>query len=311
MGVLLDTRRGQLIALGARSVIGRSAACTIAIDDPRASAEHAAIAWSGERWELRDLGSSNGTFLDGRRLAAGERAALVRDGRLGFGRADGWLMVDDAPAGPVARAVATGALAHASDGLLALPSATDPQATIFHAGNGWQIEIEPAARPIASGEVIEVGGARWELLLPRELGVLPATLPAEDVLPPLAETPVLFAPSLDEEHVEVRVRAGAAGEMVLASRSSNYLLLVLARTRLQDMANGLAADEQGWMYTSDLADMLRYSPDRLNVEIFRARTVFAKLGFADSPQLIERRPITRQLRIGLTQLRELRPERTA
>src|SRR4051812_34010518 len=85
LGLLLDTRSGQLLTLSARTLVGRSEACLVAINDPRVSAEHAAIAWSGDRWELRDLGSLNGTVVDGRRLAAGDRTPITRDARLVFG----------------------------------------------------------------------------------------------------------------------------------------------------------------------------------------------------------------------------------
>jgi hypothetical protein len=45
--------------------------------------------------------------------------------------------------------------------------------------------------------------------------------------------------------------------------------------------------------------MLQHTPERLNVEIFRARSLFAKLGFADATHLVERRTVSRQLRIGV------------
>jgi hypothetical protein len=52
--------------------------------------------------------------------------------------------------------------------------------------------------------------------------------------------------------------------------------------------------------------MLQYTAERLNLEIFRARALLAKLGFADSTHLIERRAGTRQLRIGIARLQVVR-----
>jgi len=54
-------------------LLGRSEKCAIYIADQRASRQHAQITWDGETFILSDLGSTNGTFLDGRRITAPER----------------------------------------------------------------------------------------------------------------------------------------------------------------------------------------------------------------------------------------------
>ncbi len=46
-------------------VIGRSPDCDIKIDNPAISRNHAAIEFSNEQYLLSDMGSSNGTFLNG------------------------------------------------------------------------------------------------------------------------------------------------------------------------------------------------------------------------------------------------------
>ena len=58
-------------------VLGRSPECTIFIADPRASRRHAQVSWDGIIATLNDLGSANGTFLNGRRITAPE---TLRDG---------------------------------------------------------------------------------------------------------------------------------------------------------------------------------------------------------------------------------------
>ncbi|HEX3757643.1 MAG TPA: FHA domain-containing protein [Kofleriaceae bacterium] len=303
MGLLLDTRSGRLITLSARTLIGRSPACSVVIDDPRTSAEHAAIAWSGEHWELRDLGSLNGTWLDGRRLAAGERVMVRRDARLAFGGVDAWIVADDRPVGPAARGETTAELVHSTSGILALPSASDPQATIFRRADGaWFAELGAEIRAVADRDALEVSGERWWLFLPGELGPVPTTQKADGTPLALADISLHFAPSLDEEHVDVRARTEGGNELILPPRSSHYMLLTLARARIEDARRGIPLDEQGWLYAADLADMLQYTAERLNLEIFRARALLAKLGFADSTQLIERQPGTRQLRIGTARL---------
>ncbi|MSP23844.1 MAG: GGDEF domain-containing protein [Myxococcales bacterium] len=57
---------GRRIALDARQkmVIGREQDCAILIEDDTASRQHAQIAFDGRTYRLRDLGSTNGTFVN-------------------------------------------------------------------------------------------------------------------------------------------------------------------------------------------------------------------------------------------------------
>ena len=50
-------------------VIGRSPECDIKIDNPAISRKHSVIEFKGEDYILSDLGSSNGTFINGERLS--------------------------------------------------------------------------------------------------------------------------------------------------------------------------------------------------------------------------------------------------
>jgi ABC-type multidrug transport system ATPase subunit/pSer/pThr/pTyr-binding forkhead associated (FHA) protein/ABC-type multidrug transport system permease subunit len=53
---------------GKPSVVGRSAGCDVVLDFPMVSGRHAVIERGGESWHLRDLGSTNGTYVAGRRI---------------------------------------------------------------------------------------------------------------------------------------------------------------------------------------------------------------------------------------------------
>ncbi|HEU4452791.1 MAG TPA: FHA domain-containing protein [Longimicrobium sp.] len=50
-------------------VIGRAAACAVVIDDDSVSAEHARLEWDLGAWRITDLGSINGTAVEGVKLA--------------------------------------------------------------------------------------------------------------------------------------------------------------------------------------------------------------------------------------------------
>jgi pSer/pThr/pTyr-binding forkhead associated (FHA) protein len=67
---------------GRELVLGRSAECSLQLPVASASRRHASVGWRGGRAVLRDLGSTNGTFLNGDRiegealLASGDRIAI-------------------------------------------------------------------------------------------------------------------------------------------------------------------------------------------------------------------------------------------
>ena len=72
--VEVDGRRHTITS--ARTVIGRGSDADITIGDAGSSRRHAEILWDGERGMLRDLGSTNGTKIDGQKV----REAAISDG---------------------------------------------------------------------------------------------------------------------------------------------------------------------------------------------------------------------------------------
>ncbi|GAA5037713.1 FhaA domain-containing protein [Microbacterium fluvii] len=68
-----------------RTVIGRGTDADITISDAGTSRKHVEILWDGERAMVRDLGSTNGTLLNGTKVA---EAALPSDSTITIGRTD-------------------------------------------------------------------------------------------------------------------------------------------------------------------------------------------------------------------------------
>lgn len=69
----LKLRRGHQVAIVPRSnttIIGRTPQSPISFDEPQVSHRHAAIRLHRGSWELMDLGSTNGTTVNGREVAA-------------------------------------------------------------------------------------------------------------------------------------------------------------------------------------------------------------------------------------------------
>lgn len=84
MADLCDIRRNQKFSLnGALTVIGRDPGCDIVVDSPVVSARHFIILNRKGAYSLEDLGSMNGTFVNGHRLArrtrlfSGDRISVV------------------------------------------------------------------------------------------------------------------------------------------------------------------------------------------------------------------------------------------
>lgn len=59
---------GRIAEFGRSITLGRHPLNDVVVDHPRISGRHAAIAWDGEGWRIRDLGSRNGTSVGRRRL---------------------------------------------------------------------------------------------------------------------------------------------------------------------------------------------------------------------------------------------------
>src|SRR6185369_3544496 len=58
---------------------GRLATLEIVLDDSSVSRRHAELRATDKGWRVRDLGSTNGTFLNGNRLGPGEHAVRPHD----------------------------------------------------------------------------------------------------------------------------------------------------------------------------------------------------------------------------------------
>lgn len=302
VGILENSVTHESHSLAPRSLVGRAHASALPVSDPRVSAEHALVFWSGAAWEVRDLGSSNGTTLDGRKLSPGERAAMKEGSELRFAGGDRWALIDASP--PIASARSTsGDVRSAEGGLLVLPGPESPIASVYEDGEGaWWIEIGDEARPAADREVVIAGG-EWRLSIPKPAvgDHVPTTIKLDGALD-LATATLRFGVSRDEEHVELSiVRDGASSPP--SARAHNYALLTLARARLRDREGGkIPASEQGWLYVDDLLRMLRTDAEKLNLDIFRARQHLSQLGVSNAGALVQRRSTSRQIRLGTSRV---------
>lgn len=75
---------GERIPLLALSTVGRSRESDVTLNDGFLSAEHARLLWNGKGWVVEDLGSTNGTRINGKPVS--KPAALRTGDMIEFGR---------------------------------------------------------------------------------------------------------------------------------------------------------------------------------------------------------------------------------
>lgn len=282
------------VALAAHCLVGRSPACTLRIDEALASREQARILFAGARWTVRDLGSRNGTFVNGARLAPGGTRELARGDRLGFGGEEViWQLVDASPPLAMARCLAGESMISGESGILVLPSADAPLAVVMEDGDEWILEIDGQARVARDGEVVLLRGVPFMLHLPVASA---ATADGGAARSPFSEVELRFRVSRDEERVEVTVATPGAVH-VLPPRAHHYTWVTIARARERSAA-GLVEAQRGWVDVDELMQSLRLDETHLNVDIHRIRQGMVALGVPNGASVIERRRGHRQLRLG-------------
>lgn len=308
MGVLRHVASGRLVTLSTYTVAGRAPTCAVRLAEHPASNNHASVSWTGKRWEVRDLGSTNGTSVNEVTVPIRANAHLALGEVVRFGcDAERWELTDDTGPVALARSLVTGEVKRAEDGQLALPDQANILATILIDSLGmWVVESsEGERRPAKDREQLTLGEDRWELEVPSFAPV--AGTQEVKPAPDLATLTLRFHVSRDQEHVRLDALDGPDGEVVvsLGRRACFYPLLLLARERRTDAADaGLSESEHGWFHVDDLMKALLPMDERhLNVTVYRIREAFGKAGIVGAEGIVERRP--RQMRIGIAGLVEI------
>ncbi len=99
LGTLLPVGGGDPISLlKPELVIGRRPGCDIRLDFENVSGKHAALRLINGVWHVRDMGSTNGTSVNGSRLSS--QHAIMPEDEVGI--ADHLFTIDYVPSGPEA-----------------------------------------------------------------------------------------------------------------------------------------------------------------------------------------------------------------
>lgn len=306
MATLTHVSTLKSYSLTSTFLVGRSPACALPLDSLKISSAHAVFHWRGASWELRDLHSRNGTFVNQRRLHPGEAVLIARGTSIAFGDpAHSFALAEDTP--PRARAHAEdGTVVRADDeGFLALPRPEQAQISISSHDGQWFVDTE-ADRMVRDGDVLHAGGMDWRLELP---AVVEQTLQLEDRAGHRVDGIGLRFTVSRDGSVDVDVLHGRQVTR-LRPRAHHHLLLALARRRFADQTGATAAHapaiDHGWVSHAELRVMLNASENSLNLDIHRARRQIGdEAGVLDGRLLIERRR-GGKIRLGTTRL-ELLP----
>jgi DNA-binding NtrC family response regulator len=159
--------------------LGRSVSGAGQLDDARASRLHALVAFEAGRWVVTDLGSQNGTFVDGKQVAAHTPTGVDRVIRIGDSLLVPWLdvrpfarnavrMIDGFLRGPAMQSVIEDAVSAARTGSTLhirgeSGSGKEGIAQVFHragAAHGALVAVNCAAIPQAIAERLLFGVRR-------------------------------------------------------------------------------------------------------------------------------------------------------
>jgi adenylate cyclase len=157
--VKLVAKSGSLsveILPGRTFVVGRTDDCDLPLADPTVSRRHAELDITDTGLRLQDLGSTNGTFIDGRRVSD---AVALPGAQIAFGKVGFELVAPQAPAGALPPVFAEGPLEGTIVRQIKLRGTADVAAQL--------VDVPPAGK-----SVLRIGGKTAAVRLEKKLALL-------------------------------------------------------------------------------------------------------------------------------------------
>ncbi len=300
--VLRGTTEVLVQDLGIRPVhVGRAPGCDIVLADPKLSWHHVLLRVEGDHVLVRDLDSSNGTWLGETRLSGEVRVGLPGELRIGTdlrlrlevrqpeaALAPSWL-IEDLDRGLFHPVGDTTVRIGSRPGVdLQLASGPEVLGSLVFSGSEIWLGTLAGEGALAPGENFELQGERFRIV-PAPAGRSPTVSTAGEGLQYRLRTHLGVATGPEAE-----LEDPVVGRVHAVSSERRAALLYLLCCQLQeDRASGCARSDRGWCTDEQLAigvwgrSSRSQEPNNLNVLLHRLRKELAGAGF--DPWFIEKR----------------------
>lgn len=281
----------QEIMVHIHHTFGRSSKSDTVFTQGDISHLHALIRWTGHQWKLFNY-SKNGSSVNNVTLNEEQSIELTEGDTITFGTQEQWCLTDASAPQSFIQSYNNNTIIEL-DALHVLPSEEQPDITLYKVlHNQWVCENSTTTTPLSSGDTISCEEDHW---------IFTHNDPIEDTLdshPIITEQNYLqFSVTPDEESVVITYHHN--GETIdLGERVHHYILLVLARLRLEDHNKGEIPENQGWIDIDQLLEMLNVKRKHFNIQLYRLRQQVTQL-FPQHPlntTLVERR--AQKIRMG-------------
>ena len=291
MAYLKNTESGEENFLFGRHIVGRLPESNTILSSADSSPIHAIISWNNGSWQIKDI-SAQGVYINGLKMPPASQCRMHQGDQIKFGNENGvaWTLLNEDPPQSMLIPMSSNLPAIAlSDKVVALPSTENPFAILTKSRYGyWICESPEKTHELKSGDLVGDRDHQWQFVDWNALDGMKETNLAHSKKTELLS--FLFNVSQDEEHVSLTVQVGEQ-KLPLGERSHHYLLLLLARKKMEHKLAGIAIEEQGWIVTSELSKMLGLSERHINIQIHRIRKQLIGLHpiYFDDHSVIERR----------------------
>jgi hypothetical protein len=288
---LKNTESGDENFLFGRHIVGKLPESNTILSCADSSPIHAIINWRNGSWQIKDI-STKGTYINGIKMTPTSQCRIQRGDEIKFGNINGaiWTLLNEDPPQSMLIPISPNLPAIVlSDKVVALPSTEKPFAVLSKSRYGyWICESPEKTHELKSGDLVGDRHNQWQFVdwnffEEFEEFNIEKSKKTEYVS-------FLFNVSQDEEHVSLTLQVGEQ-KISLGERSHHYLLLLLARKKLEDKMAGVAIGEQGWILTAEFTKMLGLSERHINIQIHRIRKQLIGLypSYFNDHSVVERR----------------------
>lgn len=291
MAYLIDEQKLEKIFLKSYHTFGRQRmTIDTVIDKPVISRHHAIIELSSGKWQLRDV-STNGVWLNDKKIDKNISYTLSINDKIDFAIVgeNSFVVGNLDTAGRYLVSQSSPQQAIEIHDQMVLPNEENPQFIVYHDKiiDYWFIEDLNTndRQALFDGGIVRVMGTQFQYLCTTELQATEVSHVTHDV----SLCSLQFNVSQDEENTHLKVLLNNK-EFDLGTRTHHYLLLLLARYRINDKNTGTELSMQGWQYREQLAKDLGIQMNHMNILLHRARKQLADLaeqGGEDLSHLLE------------------------